>query len=107
MRRYRSRFCARLIARMNTNDQNDELVIKPVALSSGARVPEFIGLPPPGATCPFTGLKRGSFYQLIQEGAISSFVVRRKGRLRGRRLVVYQSLIEHLRGLASAQDAGK
>jgi hypothetical protein len=76
------------------------------ALSASQR-PEFIGLPSPGASCPFTGLKRGSFYQLIKEGCIKSFVVRRKGRLRGRRLVVYESLIEHLRSLASAQEAAK
>jgi hypothetical protein len=92
---------------MNTNDENDELVIRPLAISSGARVPEFIGLPAPGAICPYTGLKRGSFYQLIRERSIKSFVVRREGRLRGRRLVVYQSLIAHLRSLASAQNATK
>jgi hypothetical protein len=89
---------------VNTGENHSELVIKPVVASTGAQVPTYIGLPPPGATCPYTGLKRGTFYQLIAEGHIKSFVLRRPGRRRGRRLVDYQSLIEHLKACASAQE---
>ena len=65
--------------------------------------PEFIGLPPPGRVCPFTGLKRGSFYSLIAEGSVKSFVLRRKGAVRGRRLVSYRSLMDHLKRLEQEQ----
>jgi hypothetical protein len=65
--------------------------------------PEFIGLPPPGRVCPFTGLKRGSFYSLIAEGSVKSFVLRRQGAVRGRRLVSYRSLMDHLKRLEQEQ----
>jgi hypothetical protein len=67
--------------------------------------PEFIGLPSPGRACPYSGLKRGSFYSLIAEGKIKSFVLHRNGAARGRRLVSYRSLMDHLKRLEQEQCA--
>jgi len=91
---------------MSTNANHPKLVIKPVAIASGAQVPLTIGLPPPGEPCRFTGLKRGTYYQLIAQGAIESFVVRREGKKRGRRLVVYSTVLDYLRHL-QAEQCGK
>jgi hypothetical protein len=64
------------------------LTIAPVAVSCGAD-PEFVDL---------AGLekgwciRRGHAYQLISDGEIRSVVLRRKGRIRGKRLVEVASV---------------
>ena len=82
-------------------------IIKPMAVSCGAQVPIYIGLPSPGATCPHFGLKRGSYYELIRQGRIKSIVVARPGCKRGRRLLLYESVAQCLQNLAKAQEAAK
>lgn len=64
--------------------------------------PEFIRLPIKGR-CPYTGLTRYYFYQLIQptnengyNPPVKSVSLRLKGQARGVRLVHYDSLLEYL-----------
>jgi len=67
-------------------------------------VPEFIRLPKPGQLCPWTGLSRSKMNELIlpcpaNDGRppVASVSLRKKGSLRGCRLVVYESLITYLK----------
>jgi hypothetical protein len=82
----------------------NELTKLPVVIPQPTQVePEFLPLPPPGKVCPYSGLKRGSFYALIHEGAIESIVLRRKGAARGRRLIVFATLRDYLSKLRAEQ----
>lgn len=65
--------------------------------------PEFIRLPKDGKTCPYTGLSRAYFYQLIQpsemngwNAPVKSVSLRQKGKTKGVRLIHYDSLLEYL-----------
>lgn len=69
-------------------------------------IPEFIRVPRKGERCPFTGLSRSSLYQLISpcsangfRAPVKSTVLRKKGNIRGIRLILYSSLSAHLQGL--------
>ena len=75
--------------------------------------PEFVRLPKSGTLCAWTGLSRAKMNELILPCAGNSFkppvrsvVLRAKGRTRGVRLVVYQSLVSYLNtcGLAEAKE---
>lgn len=59
-------------------------------------------MPAPGQT--LQGLRRGCLYSLIRDGEVASFVVRRKNRSRGRRLIVAESLANYLRRLRDEQN---
>lgn len=59
--------------------------------------PEFIRIPRPGTTCPYTGLSRSCFFEVIADGKVRSFSLRKRGRARGVRLVELQSLIDYIR----------
>lgn len=61
--------------------------------------PEWIRLPKSGTQCPHSGLSRSVMFGLVREGKIRSVVLRRRGKLRGTRLVEYQSLMTFLRNL--------
>ena len=72
-----------------------------LAASNNTR-PEFIRVPKNG-TCPFSGLSRSKIYDLItpNEGndyrpPVKSVSLRKRGQLKGTRLVVYQSLLDYL-----------
>lgn len=65
--------------------------------------PEFIRLPAVGTRCRYTGLSRSGLNNLILPTAangykppVRSVCVRRRGAVRGTRLVVYASLLEYL-----------
>jgi hypothetical protein len=67
-------------------------------------IPEFIRLPKPGQLCPWTGLSRSKMNELVLPGAandgkppVKSVFLRKKGSLRGCRLVVYESLVSFLK----------
>jgi hypothetical protein len=67
-------------------------------------VPEFIRLPKPGQLCPWTGLSRSKMNELILPCAandwkppVKSVSLRKKGSLRGTRLIVYESLVSYLK----------
>jgi hypothetical protein len=67
---------------------------------------EFLPMPGPGQVCPYSGLRRGALYALWHEGLIETISIRRKGRARGRRLIVAETLRNYLRGLR-AEQSGK
>ena len=66
---------------------------------------EFLPMPGPGQTCPYSGLRRGALYALWREGLIQTISLRRKNRSRGRRLIVAESLRKYLRQLDAEQNA--
>jgi len=69
--------------------------------------PEFIAMPPPGMVCPYSGLKRGALYQLASDDLIRTVSLRRKGRTRGRRLIVASTLRDYLRRLDVEQNRNR
>ena len=82
-------------------------VIASVMAQCGAEFPEFLPMPSPGQTCRYSGLRRGVLYQLAKEGLIETISIRRKGRARGRRLIVAETLRNYLRGLRAEQCGGR
>jgi len=66
--------------------------------------PEFYAMPGPGQV--LQGLRRGALYCLWRDGEIETISVRRKGKARGRRLIVAQSLRNYLRRLRDEQCGG-
>jgi hypothetical protein len=65
--------------------------------------PEFIRLPKPGTSCPWTGLTRGTLNNLILPGPANGFKppvksvsLRPRGAKRGCRLIVFDSLLGYL-----------
>lgn len=69
--------------------------------------PEWLRLPAPGSRCPFTGLSRSTLNELTIPGPandgippVKSVVLRKRGALRGIRLISYDSLMAHLENLA-------
>jgi hypothetical protein len=69
--------------------------------------PEFYAMPGPGQTENYSGLRRGALYALWHDGEIQTISVRRKGRSRGRRLIVGDSLRSYLRKLREEQNPNK
>jgi len=70
--------------------------------------PEWLRLPAPGHRCPFTGLSRSTLNELIISGPandghppVKSVVLRRRGALRGIRLINYDSLMAYLMSLGA------
>src|SRR5579859_4650284 len=76
-----------------------ELTDPPVAAPSRAIVqptlPEFIRVPTKGL-CPWTGLSRSKFYGLISEGVVGTVCLRKRGAVRGTRLIHLRSLLNYL-----------
>jgi len=69
-----------------------------------ARKPEFIRLPKPGQRCPWTGLSRSGLNNLILPSVanggrplVVSKSLRKRGALRGTRLISYDSLMSYLK----------
>lgn len=86
---------------MNTN-----LLHPPMAASSETTKPEWLRLPAPGARCRFTGLSRSTLNELTIPGPandgsapVKSVVLRKRGALRGIRLISYDSLMQYLNTL--------
>jgi len=75
------------------------------ASTSGEKsAPEFIRIPKSGP-CPHTGLCRSTMYGLLTpteendyKPPVKSVSLRKRGQIKGTRLVVYQSLIDYLYG---------
>ncbi len=68
--------------------------------------PEWIRLPAPGHRCPYTGLSRSTLNELTIPGpangnkpTVKSVVLRKRGAVRGIRLINYDSLMQYLAGL--------
>ena len=62
--------------------------------------PEFIRLPKAKSRCPFTGLSRTSLVELVDNGAVKAVKLRKRGSVRGITLLVRESLLGYLHGLA-------
>lgn len=91
------------------NDSANNLTIAPLpepALGITIVRPEWIRLPKPGSQCPYSGLTRTPMYGLVRDGKIRSVVLRQRGKLRGIRLICYDSLIGYLRRIAAEQGQG-
>ena len=97
------------------NGQPSEYTVAPVEAADDATtsvVPEFIRLPKPGSREPFTGLSRSKLNQLILPSAengfkppVRSVVLRKRGAIRGVRLIFLDSLIGYIREEAKASIA--
>lgn len=68
--------------------------------------PEFIRLPKPNTRCPYTGLSRSGLNNLILPSASNGFkapvrsvCIRKRGAIRGTRLIEYNALVQHLHSL--------
>lgn len=75
-----------------------------VAIDTQPVLPEFVRLPKPGQTCPWTGLSRSKLNELIlpcsangHKPPVKSISLRRKGSNRGVRLIVLESLISFIK----------
>ena len=82
----------------NTNDEN----AGPTG-DSPSFTPYYLRLPQAGFHCPWTGLSRSKLNQLIlpcvENGhapPVKSLCLRQRGALRGTRLIVFESLMNHL-----------
>jgi hypothetical protein len=67
-------------------------------------VPEFLRLPRPGQLCPWTGLSRTALYLLVRDGRVRSHSMRRRGTVRGTRLIDYQSVCDYIRRQPPAEQ---
>jgi hypothetical protein len=75
----------------------------PVINETPALKPEFIRLPKPGKLCPHTGLSRSKLNELILpcetnsgKPPVKSISLRKRGQVRGVRLIVFDSLLAYL-----------
>ncbi len=59
--------------------------------------PEFIRMPVSKGHCPYTGLSRSFLYGLATEGKIRTISLRRRGTMRGVRLIDLDSLLTYVR----------
>lgn len=66
--------------------------------------PEWLRMPKPGHTCPVTGLSRAYLYRLATDGKIKTVSLRDRGKLRGVRLISYDSLLAYIEK-AGAEEA--
>ena len=69
--------------------------------------PEFVRLPAPSERCPYTGLSRSTLCELSIPSKkndfrppVKSVLLRKRGAVRGIRLLSYDSLLQHLNSLA-------
>lgn len=70
----------------------------PLAVSSVPTRPEFVRLPPVRGRCPISGLCRSTLNNLVlgDNPPVKSVVLRRRGALRGIRLINVDSLLTYL-----------
>ncbi len=76
------------------------IVAAPVATIA----PEFLRLPTGRNVEPLSGLRRSQLYNLIAERKIQAISLRPRGKARGTRLLVAQSVRNYLHGLAIEQN---
>jgi len=79
----------------------------PAAATGETSKPEWLRLPAPGSRCRFTGLSRSTLNELTIPGPandgtppVKSVVLRKRGAIRGIRLISYDSLMAHLENIA-------
>lgn len=72
--------------------------------------PEFVRLPKAGLRCPFTGLSRSALNELILPSAeqpnppVRSVLMKKRGAIRGIRLIDYDSLMAYIRSFDESGD---
>ena len=73
--------------------------------------PEWLRLPQPGQRCRFTGLSRSTLNELCIDSPVNgysapvkSIVLKKRGAMRGIRLISYDSLMAYLESLADKID---
>jgi len=78
-------------------------------LTTKSSNPEWLRLPAPGKRCPHCGLSRSTLNELTlprqaneNRPPVKSVVLRKRGSLRGIRLISYDSLMQHLGSLSAA-----
>jgi hypothetical protein len=84
-----------------------QMTSAPQAVATATSIkPEWLRLPAPGSRCPFTGLSRSTLNELTIAGPanngnppVKSVVLRKRGALRGIRLISFDSLMAHLENL--------
>jgi hypothetical protein len=86
---------------------NTTMSLPTVATSAATVKPEWLRLPAPGERCRFTGLSRSTLNELTIPGPanggtppVKSVVLRKRGALRGIRLISYDSLMGYLADLS-------
>jgi hypothetical protein len=80
--------------------------LRPLSADNATQAVEFFRLPAPGKRDPYFGLSRSWYYQAAALGEIKVIAVRRRGTLRGVRLVVYGSVRDYIRRAAAPADVG-
>jgi hypothetical protein len=80
----------------------NSLLLTPPSPEATTHHVEFFRLPAPGKRDPFFGLSRGWYYKAESLGEIKMVAVRHRNALRGVRLVVYDSVADHIRQAAEA-----
>jgi hypothetical protein len=88
----------------NHKNKTTDAVEIPPRVVTAKITPEFCRLPKSGELCPFTGLTRSYLNSLILPGEANNFkppvrsvALRHEGNVRGVRLIVFSSLMQHLR----------
>ncbi len=81
-----------------------------MAMTAANIRPEWLRLPQPGHRCPYTGLSRSTLNELTIPGLandnrppVKSVVLRKRGAMRGIRLISYDSLMAYLDSLAQCK----
>jgi hypothetical protein len=83
------------------------MTVQPIAAAGSAATrkltPEWLRLPRTGEACPFSGLRRSRLNELIlpcpandYRPPVKSIVLRQRGKVKGIRLVSYDSLMSYL-----------
>jgi hypothetical protein len=75
----------------------NSLLLTPPSPETTIRRVEFFRLPAPGKRDPFFGLSRSWYYKAESLGEIKMIAVRHRNALRGVRLVVFDSVADHIR----------
>lgn len=75
-----------------------------ITTPNGGTLPAYVRMPQPGCACPITGLRRGALYELARAGKIKTATIRRKGSMRGIRLVHVESLLAYVASCADAPE---
>ncbi len=83
------------------------------AASHPSEKPEWIRLPKPGERCIYTGLSRSTLNELTIPSDVNDYlppvrsaVIKKRGAMRGIRLISYDNLMEHINGLCEAEFEG-
>jgi hypothetical protein len=84
---------------------NSETTPNPAPTDATAHRVEFFRLPAPRKRDPHFGLSRSWYYKAASLGEIKMIAVRRRNALRGVRLIVYDSVADHVRRAAAASNS--